>query len=121
MKRDRETLRQTPLLSNSTYDVLKWVATIFLPAFGALYFGLAQIWGLPAAEEVVGTTVVVDTFLGVLLGLSTRQYDNSEAKYDGAFIVNENAPEDEPFRLEMDVTPEELADKKDITIRVEKL
>ena len=60
--------------SNSTYDVIKWVAMILLPAIGTLYFALAQIWGLPYAEQIVGTITAIDAFLGALLGISTMQY-----------------------------------------------
>lgn len=62
-------------LTNKTYDVMKWIAQILLPALGALYFGLAGIWNLPYAEEVVGTITVVDAFLGALLGISTANYN----------------------------------------------
>ena len=61
-------------LSNEWYDRLKWIAQILLPALGTLYFALAGIWGFPYAEAVVGTITAVDTFLGVLLGISTMQY-----------------------------------------------
>lgn len=66
------------LLSNKTYDILKWIAQIALPALGSLYFGLAQIWGFPFGEEIVGTIAVVDTFLGALLGISSAQYNKAE-------------------------------------------
>lgn len=69
-----------PFLSNSTYDKLKWIAQIFLPALGTLYFAVSQIWGLPNATEIVGTISAVDIFLGLLLGLSTKAYDQSEKK-----------------------------------------
>ena len=62
-------------LSNKTYDTLKWTAQYLLPAAGTLYFGLAGIWGLPCGEQVVGTITAVDTFLGVLLGISSAQYN----------------------------------------------
>lgn len=62
------------LLSNKWYNVLKWITQYFLPALGTLYFALAGIWGFPYGEEVVGTITAVDTFLGVLLGISTVQY-----------------------------------------------
>lgn len=65
-------------MSNKVYDILKWIALIFIPAIGALYFGLAQIWGFPYGEEIVGTLTLIDTFLGALLGISTAQY-NKEA------------------------------------------
>ena len=64
-------------MSNKTYDVLKYIAQIVLPALGTLYFALAQIWKLPLGEEVVGTITAVDAFLGVLLGISTAQYNKS--------------------------------------------
>ena len=70
-------------LSNRVYDILKWIAMYLLPAAGTLYFALAGIWGLPYGEQIVGTITAVDTFLGVLLGISTAQYkkaENSEEK-----------------------------------------
>lgn len=65
-------------MSNKLYDVLKFVAQILLPAVGTLYFALAQIWGLPYAEQIVGTITAVDAFLGALLGISTMQYKREQ-------------------------------------------
>ena len=62
-------------LSNKTYDTLKWTAQYLLPALGTLYFSVSQIWGLPYGEEIVGTITAVDTFLGVLLGLSSLMWE----------------------------------------------
>lgn len=62
-------------LSNKTYDILKWVAQILIPALGTLYFALSKIWGFPFATEVVGTLAAVDTFLGTILGISTSNYN----------------------------------------------
>jgi hypothetical protein len=64
-------------LSNKLYDVLKWVALYLLPALGTLYFALAGIWGFPFGEEVVGTITALDTFLGVILGISNAQYNKT--------------------------------------------
>lgn len=61
-------------MSNKTYDVLKFIAQIVLPALGTLYAALAPLWNLPYAEQIVGTIVAVDAFLGALLGLSSVQY-----------------------------------------------
>lgn len=63
------------ILSNKTYDILKWIALYLLPAAGTLYFALAGIWGLPNGEQVVGTITAVDTFLGVVLGISSASYN----------------------------------------------
>lgn len=62
-------------MTNKTYDILKWIAQILLPALGTLYFALSKIWGLPYPAEVVGTISAVDIFLGTLLGISTIQYN----------------------------------------------
>ena len=61
-------------MNNKVYDILKWIAQIVLPALGALYFALAQIWGLPYGEEIVGTITAIDCFLGAILGISNVQY-----------------------------------------------
>ncbi len=62
------------LLSDKVYNILKWIALIALPAVGTLYFALANVWGLPYGEQVVGTVTAIDTFLGALLGISTAAY-----------------------------------------------
>ena len=58
-------------LSNKVYDILKWIARYLLPALGTLYFTLAGIWSFPYGEQIVGTITAVDTFLNVVLGIST--------------------------------------------------
>lgn len=65
-------------MSNKTYDVLKYIAQIVLPAVGTLYFALASIWHLPYGEEFVGTITAVDTFLGALLMISSSNYNKKE-------------------------------------------
>lgn len=62
-------------MSNKTYDTLKWLAQVLLPAVATLYFALAGIWGFPYGEQIVGTITAIDTFLGVCLRISTTQYN----------------------------------------------
>lgn len=66
------------ILSNKVYEILKYIALIALPAAGALYFGLAQIWGWPYGQEIVGSITVIDTFLGALLKMSEINYDKEQ-------------------------------------------
>ena len=66
--------------SDKTYNILKWIAQLFLPALGALYFALASIWGFPYGEEIVGTITAVDAFLGMILGISTANYKKAQEK-----------------------------------------
>ena len=71
------------MMSNKTYDILKYIAQIVIPALATLYFALSKIWGLPYGEEIVGTLSAIDIFLGTLLRISTNQYNKIGAEDDG--------------------------------------
>lgn len=69
------------ILNNKVYDILKYIAQIVLPSIATLYLALAGIWNLPYGEQISGTVMAIDTFLGVLLGISTANYNkNKEVK-----------------------------------------
>lgn len=65
-------------MSDKVYDVLKYIAQIVLPALATLYFALSGIWGLPYGEQVEGTIIAIDTFLGIILGISSLNYYKGE-------------------------------------------
>ncbi len=70
-------------MSNSTFDALRFVAEIILPACAALYAALAGIWGWPYAEAIVGTIAAVDTFLGaIVIGLRKAYNKQQEDEED---------------------------------------
>ena len=69
-------------MDSKTYDILKYIAQIVLPAVGTLYFALGAIWGLPYAEEVVGTITAIDAFLGALLHIDNKNYVGGENNED---------------------------------------
>lgn len=62
-------------MSNKTYDILKYIAQIVLPALATLYGALAGIWGLPFGEQIVATISAIDLFLGAILKISTTKYE----------------------------------------------
>ena len=72
--------RKEIYMSNKTYDILKWIALVVLPASATLYLALSKIWGLPYGEQVVGTITAFDTFLGALLGITSVNYSKKEDK-----------------------------------------
>lgn len=74
------------VLENSTYNILRFIADLLLPALGTLYFALAGIWGFPYGEQIVGTITAIVAFLDVILGISKKNYNASKE------LVNE--PED---------------------------
>jgi hypothetical protein len=109
----------TPWFSDKTYNVLKFIAQILLPALGTLYAAIAGLWGLPAVEEVVGTVLAVDTFLGVLLGISSAQHAAITPENDGVLVVQQHDAESGTLRLDMHSHPSELAGKDTVTFKVD--
>lgn len=61
-------------MSNRTYDLLKWLALLGLPALATLIATLGELWGLPHRLELVGTVTALDAFLGTALGLTSKAY-----------------------------------------------
>lgn len=110
---------KAPFLTNKWYDYLTWLVRYGLPGTGALYFTLAQIWGLPAGEQVVGTITAVALFLGVILGISAKQYRDSDARIDGALVIDTTDPEKDVYRLDLDTQLEDLPGKNEIVLRVQ--
>lgn len=65
-------------MSNKLYDVLKWIAILFLPALATLVAVVFKIWDLPYGPEIAATITAVATFLGAILGVSHIQYKKGE-------------------------------------------
>lgn len=107
-------------MANSLYDKLKFIAQVLLPALGTLYFTLAGIWNLPAAESVVGTVVAIDTFLGVILHISTGRYNTATEKSKTGDIVITEKDGKKVFSLELTGDPNELEKQPLITFKVVK-
>lgn len=60
--------------NNKTYDILKFVAQIILPAFATFYITIAEIWNLPFSTEIAGTITAIDTLLGACLHKASSDY-----------------------------------------------
>ena len=69
-------------MANKTYDILKIIALIVLPAAVTCWIAIGNIWGLPYVEEIAGTVTAVATFLGALLKISSDRYGVLEDEAD---------------------------------------
>lgn len=65
-------------MSNRVFDLLKWIAILFLPALATLVSVVFKIWNLPYGPEISATITAVATFLGAILGVSHIQYKKGE-------------------------------------------
>lgn len=106
-----------PALPNRLYDWGQRFAKLFLPAAGALYFGLSQIWGLPKGEEVVGTLALLTVFLGAVLAMSKATWKDSGAAYDGEFEFGELG--DQPS-LNLNKVPEVFYGQDEVRLKVKR-
>lgn len=107
-----------PLISDVTYDRMKKLVQFILPAAGTLYFTLAQIWGLPNGEQVVGTITAIALFGGVALGFSKKSYNASDAKYDGEIVLEPEEDGLKVYGLDIQSTKETWDGKTDLTLKV---
>lgn len=65
-------------LSNKTYDVLKWITLIALPALITFYGVVGATCNIPYTQEVLTIGVAFDTMLGTMLGISTSKYNKTD-------------------------------------------
>lgn len=105
------------MLSNTFYNLLKPIASTILPGLAALYISLAQVWGWSYEIQVGLTITAVNTFLGLVLLVSSHTYNNSDAKYSGSIEVVETDGE-KKVQLNLPENPDDLLGKDDVILKV---
>lgn len=63
------------MFSNKTYDILKWVALICLPALQVFWLSISEIWHLNYGSEIGATIGAIALLLGSLLQISNYQHN----------------------------------------------
>ena len=106
-------------LPTNTYDVLKDIALLYLPALAVLYAALAAVWGWGYTVEVAGTILAIDTFLGVVLKISTVSYNNSAKSTDGVLVVDQSDPRADKYSLNITTPLEDVADANKIVLKIQ--
>lgn len=106
------------IMSPALYDKMKFTVQTALPAISTLYFTLGAIWDLPAVTQVIGTLAALATFLGVLVGVSSKTYSNSEARFDGHIAITQTPEGTKLYSLEFDGDPHDIDQKDAVTFRV---
>lgn len=77
-------------LSNKTYDTLKWVALICLPALQVFWLSIGKIWNIDYTVEIGATIGAVALFLGTLLGVSSSTYTNELTEAEAMKAMEES-------------------------------
>lgn len=110
------------MFGNKTYDRLKFVVLIVLPALAALYLGLSDLWSLPEPEKVGTSIGLIAAFLGTLLQISNSKYKGTEEAEDIAGYIDFKANPENPAlpdtKLFIRKHPDEIAEKDTAVFKV---
>lgn len=102
-------------ITNKVYDVIKWIVVIVIPAIITLYSSLSSIWGFPYAQQIVATMAAIEVFLGVIMKVSTYNY-NKEC--DGILHIDTvSDDETDKYLFEVDDL-ENLNNRDHITLKI---
>ena len=70
------------IMKNKTYDILKFIAQILLPAIATLWAAVGTIWELPMADKIEQTILAIvvfaDTILGITLAKASSDYKKNQ-------------------------------------------
>lgn len=70
------------IFKNSTYDILKVIAQIWLPAIATLWVAVSLIWNLPLSDQIEQTITAIIVFLDTILGLTVTKASSDYHKGD---------------------------------------
>lgn len=107
--------KQVLKMSDSVYNVLKLIVQTVLPALATLVAGVASVYMFPGATQAVAIIGLVTTFLGTILGISSRSYANTKA--DGNLVIDHSSTE-KPAYLQLDSEAASVANKDQVTLNV---
>ena len=66
------------IIPDKIYNVLKWVLIIFVPALITFLTTIFALYHIPNIELVVGTISAIATFVGALVGVSSKTYNKKK-------------------------------------------
>lgn len=92
--------------SNRTYDTLKYIALIALPALQVFWLTIGKIWNIAYTVEIGATIGAVALLLGTLLGVSTSNYRATKEQDTFNDDDYEELYEVEEYETEVDATEE---------------
>ena len=83
-------------MKNETYDKLKFLVMKVFPALEFVILNVFKIWNLPYGTEIGATLAALATGLGIVLGISTRNYNKIQA-YDENVEIEDTEEDEEDF------------------------
>lgn len=100
-------------MNNKTYDAIKYVALIIVPALATFVNAVGIVWGVPHTNDVTMTITAFGVFLGATLGISSKNY---QPETHGSLVVTKHDDVYADFASE----PTNLKDGDTIVLKVTK-
>lgn len=100
-------------MNNQTYDILKRVALIVVPALATFVNAIGMVWGIPYTNETTATITAFGVFLGAALGISSSNY---KPEVHGNLVVTKHDDVYADFATE----PANLKDGDTLVLKVTK-
>ena len=100
-------------MNDKTYDILKRVALIVVPALATFVNAVGIVWGVPYTNEVTATITAFGVFLGAAIGISSKNY---KPDTHGNLVVTKH---DEVY-ADFTAEPSNLKDGDTIILKVSK-
>ena len=100
-------------MTNKTYDAIKYVALIIVPALATFVSAVGIVWGIPYTSEATTTITAFGVFLGATIGVSSKNY---EPETHGNLVVTKHDDVYADFASE----PTNLKDGDTIVLKVTK-
>lgn len=100
-------------MNNQTYDILKRVALIVIPALATFVNAVGIVWGIPYTNEATATITAFGVFLGAALGVSSMNY---EPETHGNIVVTKH----DDVYADFAADPASLTDGDTIVLKVTK-
>lgn len=100
-------------MNNKTYDILKRVALIIIPALATFVNAVGIVWGVPYTNEATATITAFGVFLGAAIGIGSANY---EPETHGNLVVTKHNDVYADFAAE----PANLKDGDTIVLKVTK-
>ena len=70
-------------MSNKTFDFLRLVGEIIIPAIATFYAAVGAIWGWPYIEGITGTLAAVTVLIGAIINGLRKVYNKKEEQNNG--------------------------------------
>lgn len=107
-------------INNKLFNTLKWMTLVFVPAINAATFSILQLWGVDpeVTAKLTGSIAILNTLLGVAIGVSAFQYAHSDEKYDGTIDPLTANLQTSDRALDLSTDEYDAAQQKEVLLKV---